>query len=133
MPADAEIIKELRQAIAEAKANGCLLYTSENEDVEVIFSHFHAIDLQMHMIVRYMSDKGENKLPPEEFQKFAEDIYKQTDYYVGKFIHLLDEGWTLTLMSDHAQVCPAHEFPLIGDIVGVNIRVMQEDVYKRQQ
>ena len=92
----------------------------------MIFSHFHAIDLQMHMIVRYMSDKGENILPPEEFQKFAEDIYIQTDYYIGKFIHLLDEGWTLAIMSDHAQVCPAHDFPLIGDIVGVNVRVMQE-------
>ncbi len=103
-----------------------LNYLIENEDFEIIFSHFHAIDLQSHMIVRYMSDKGYNKLPPETFQKFMEDIYIQADTYVGKFIHLLDEGWTLTLMSDHAQVCPKHDFPLIGDIVGVNVRVMQE-------
>ena len=101
-------------------------YLIENHDIDVIFSHFHSVDLQMHMIVRYMSDKGENRLPPEDFQKFAEDVYVQADYYVGKFMHLLDEGWTLTLMSDHGQVCPEHDFPLIGDIVGVNVRVMQE-------
>ena len=103
-----------------------LNYLIENEDFEAIFSHFHAIDLQSHCIVRFMTDTGYNKLPPETFQKFMEDVYIQADYYVGKFIHLLDEGWTLTLMSDHAQVCPKHGFPLIGDIVGVNVRVMEE-------
>ena len=41
-------------------------------------------------------------------------------------MHLLDEGWTLTLMSDHAQVCPTYDAPLIGDITGINIRIMQE-------
>lgn len=106
--------------------SAALNYLIENEDVEVIFSHFHAIDLQMHMIVRYMSDKGHNILSPEKFQKFAEDVYVQADYYIGKFMHLLDEGWTLALMSDHGQVCPSNDAPLIGDIVGVNIRVMQE-------
>ena len=126
---DPELIQDVMLANWYTSADwqaASLNYLIENEDVEVIFSHFHAIDLQMHMIVRYMSDKGENILPPEEFQKFAEDIYIQTDYYIGKFIHLLDEGWTLAIMSDHAQVCPAHDFPLIGDIVGVNVRVMQE-------
>lgn len=126
---------------SEELINGCMLenwyssadwqssalnYLIENENVEIIFSHFHAIDLQMHMIVRYMSDKGHNILPPEKFQKFAEDVYIQADYYVGKFLHLLDEGWAIALMSDHGQVCTAHDAPLIGDIVGVNIRVMQE-------
>ena len=103
-----------------------LNYLIANEGYEVIFSHFHAIDLQSHMIIRYMSDKGHNILPPEKFQKFMEDVYIQADYYVGKFLHLLDEGWTLALMSDHGQVCPSHDAPLIGDIVGINIRVMQE-------
>ena len=58
------------------------------------------------MIVRYMTERDYLKLPVSDFQKFMEDVYIQADYYVGKFIHLLDEGWALTLMSDHAQVCP---------------------------
>lgn len=103
-----------------------LNYLIENEGYEVIFSHFHSVDLQSHMIIRFMSDKGLNKLPPEEYQKFMEDVYIQADYYVGKFLHLLDDGWTILLMSDHGQVCSAHGHRLLGDIVGINIRVMQE-------
>lgn len=126
---------------SEELINGCMLenwystadwqadalnYLIDNEGVEVVFSHFHNIDLQMHQIVRYMSDTGHNLLPPEKYQKFAEDIYIQADYYIGKFIHLLDDDWTIVLMSDHGQVCSANDAPLIGDITGVNVRVMQE-------
>lgn len=53
-------------------------------------------------------------------------MYKQSDRYIGEFIHLLDEGWTILLVSDHAQVCPEHDVPLLGDGSGVNIRIMQE-------
>ena len=107
-----------------------LNYMIEHEGVEVIFSHFHAIDLQEHIFIRYMSDKKRgnwtNKLPPEDFQKFMEDIYIQTDYYLGKMMHLLDEGWAIVLFSDHGQVCPAHVPPMLGDMAGVNLRVMEE-------
>lgn len=126
---DPELIQDVMLANWYTSADwqgAALNYLIENEGVEVIFSHFHAIDLQSHMIVRYMTDRDYLKLPVSDFQKFMEDVYIQADYYVGKFIHLLDEGWALTLMSDHAQVCPKHDFPLIGDIVGVNIRVMEE-------
>ena len=126
---DPELIQDVMLANWYTSADwqaACLNYLIENEGVEVIFSHFHAIDLQSHMIVRYMTDRDYLKLPVSDFQKFMEDVYIQADYYVGKFMHLLDEGWALTLMSDHAQVCPKHDFPLIGDIVGVNVRVMQE-------
>lgn len=103
-----------------------LNYLIENEGYDVIFSHFHNVDLQSHMFVRYMSDKGLNKLPAEEYQKFMEDVYIQTDQYIGKFLHLLDKGWTVLIFSDHAQVCAANEFPMIGDALGINIRVMEE-------
>lgn len=126
---DPELIQDVMLANWYTSADwqaDCLNYLIEQEGVEVIFSHFHAIDLQSHMIVRYMTERDYLKLPVSDFRKFMEDVYIQADYYVGKFIHLLDEGWALTLMSDHAQVCPKHDFPLIGDIVGVNVRVMQE-------
>ncbi len=50
----------------------------------------------------------------------------QTDYYLGKFLHLLDEGWTILIFSDHAQVAPKHDIPFLADCSGVNVRVMQE-------
>ena len=55
-----------------------------------------------------------------------EDIYVQTDKYLGQFLHLLDEGWSIIITSDHAQVCPANRPPMIGDTAGVNLRIMQE-------
>lgn len=107
-------------------------YLIENEGVEVVFSHFHAVDLQEHIFIRFMSSNDtkdghwKNLLPVKQYQKFMEDIYIQVDYYVGKFMHLLDEGWLISLFSDHAQVCPAHRPPMLGDMAGVNLRLMEE-------
>lgn len=104
----------------------CINYLIENEDFKVVFSHFHNVDLEMHKIVHYLADKGHNKQPMEVYEKFVEDVYVQTDYYIGKFIHLLDEDWTIMLVSDHAQGCPINEPPYLGDCNAVSIRVMEE-------
>lgn len=99
-------------------------YLIENDGYEIVFSHFHNIDAEGHMLVRNL--KGNDKLSKESYAKLMEDMYIQTDNYIGEFLHLLDKGWTLLLVSDHAQVCPEHEVNLLGDGSGVNIRVMQE-------
>ncbi len=46
----------------------------ESEDLDVIFSHFHAIDLQSHMFVKHLADKPFNRLPHEAYEKFMEDL-----------------------------------------------------------
>ena len=94
-------------------------YLIENEGVEVVFSHFHNVDLIMHKFVRDL-DKG------EFYHDMTREVYKQTDYYVGKYMDLLDDGWTIILTSDHAQVCPANGTIKLGDLLGVNVRIMQE-------
>ncbi len=106
-------------------------YMIEKKGVQAIFSHMHNIDMQEHRFIRFMSegDKGyQEKYGAKEvemYQKFMDDIYDQTDRYLGRFLHLIDEGWTIIITSDHAQVCPPHVPPLIGDM-GVNVRVMEE-------
>ena len=104
----------------------CIHYLIEQENIEAVFSHFHNVDLEMHMIVRRMKDKGLNRFPESVYEKYAEDIYVQTDYYIGKYLHLLDEGWTILLVSDHAQVCPTHSPTFFGDLLGVNVPIMEE-------
>lgn len=106
-------------------------YMIEQKGVEVIFSHFHNVDMQEHRFIRFMT-KGDKEYDVEfgakdegMYQKFLEDVYIQTDEYLGKFLHLLDEGWTILIVSDHAQVCPAHRSQMIGDMQ-INVRVMQE-------
>ncbi|MBQ2837339.1 MAG: nucleotide pyrophosphatase, partial [Peptococcaceae bacterium] len=49
-----------------------------------------------------------------------------TDEYVGRFMHYLDEGWTIIITSDHAQACPEHGPIAMGEPMGVNVRLMQE-------
>ena len=102
----------------------------ESEELSVIFSHMHSVDLQMHMFIKHLTEGKEyNRLPHEDYVKFAEDVYIQADYYLGKFLHLLDEGWTILIMSDHGQVSPAHDMPYWGEISGVNIVAMEEMGY----
>ena len=112
-------------ANAEWQADA-LHYMIEKKGVEAIFSHFHSIDIQEHRFIRFMVDTaGYEQGPVERYRKFMDDIYIQCDYYLGKFLHLLDEGWTIIITSDHAQVCPANRPPLLGDSC-VNVGVMCE-------
>ena len=102
-------------------------YLIEKKGVQAIFSHMHNIDMQAHRFIRFMVDTaGYEQGPVEQYRKFMEDIYVQTDKYLGQFLHLLDEGWSIIITSDHAQVCPANRPPMIGDTAGVNLRIMQE-------
>ncbi len=102
-----------------------LNYMIEEENYEVIFSHLHNIDAQGHMIVKFMKD-GNKDLPGEYFQNALKNVYLQTDAYLGNFVHLLDEGWSIAIVSDHAQICPEYGAPLIGDMGGVNVTIMRE-------
>ena len=101
-----------------------LNYLMTNEGYEVVFSHFHNVDLEDHMFIHYMKN-GSQGLEQADYAQFMEDVYVQTDYYLGKFLPRLDEGWTILIVSDHGQVCPEHHIHPLGD-TGINIRIMQE-------
>ena len=88
-------------------------YLMDEEGVEVLLSHYHAIDLQEHTFIRHLKDQGRSTYSEEEYDQWLIDIYQQTDRYFGTFLHYLDEGVTIILTSDHAQVCPEHE-PMVG-------------------
>ena len=111
--------------IAKWQANS-LKYMIEQEGIEVIFSHYHAVDLVFHTFVRYVKDKGQNKQSEAEFAKWLEELYILADTYIGYFVDLLDKDWTLFVFSDHALVSPEHLPAYLGDMSGINIRVMNE-------
>lgn len=102
-----------------------LNYLIDNEGYDVVISHFHNIDLQGHYLMRHM-EKGNEYLAAEAYREFVEDMYKQTDDYLGAFTHYLDEGWTIFVVSDHGLVCTANRPPMLGDSNGVNVRLMEE-------
>lgn len=103
-----------------------LNYLMKEEQYDIVFSHFHNIDGQGHMILKFLKDKGRSKLSEETYAQLLREVYIQTDKYIGEFLHLLDEGWTVFIVSDHAQVCPEHLPPLLGDGCGIDLRVMEE-------
>ena len=102
-----------------------LNYLMENDGYQVVFSHFHNVDLQGHTYLTYIPD-GTESITEEEYLEFSKKIYKQTDEYVGEFLHFLDEGWTILIVSDHALLSPKHGARLLGDSTGVNVRIMEE-------
>ena len=61
----------------------------------------------------------------EEVGESQIGLYTQTDRYVGKFLHLLDEDWILIITSDHAPVCPTYGLRGLGG-TGCNIQIMDQ-------
>ena len=82
-------------------------YLAKTGGYEVIFSHFHNVDLQGHLLVKFLK-QGSEKLQAETYQKLFREVYRQTDEYIGQFLNMLDEGWTILIVSDHGQICPEH-------------------------
>ena len=95
-----------------------ILHLIDNENLDMVMSHFHNVDAEAHMFIKHLAKRPDNRKPQEVYEKFIRDLYIQTDYYLGKFVHLLDEGWTIMVTSDHAQVAPKYGQQMIGDGCG---------------
>ena len=91
----------------------CIKYLIKAHDFDVVFSHFHNIDLQGHALIQFMN-KGSEKLPAETYQHLFRQVYIQADQYIGKYLELLDDGWTIMIVSDHGQTANTHHYPQIG-------------------
>ena len=92
----------------------------------MVFSHFHAIDIEEHQFIKHLAERPFNRNPVSVAEKWMEDLYIQADYYLGKFLHYLDEGWTICIFSDHGQVAPQHDIPLLAYAGGVTLPLMEE-------
>ena len=105
-----------------------LNYLIDTNEYQVVFSHIHNVDAMGHMFWYLGKDRpilGENH--GAEYREAMEKVYLQTDRYLGRFLHYLDEGWTIMIFSDHGLLTPEEEEkPLIGDAFGCNVKVMEE-------
>lgn len=104
----------------------CINYMIENQGVECVFSHFHIEDLCKHQFIRQMAEGNRQGIELSVYEEMMEETMKVTDEYFGKFLHLMDKGWTIIITSDHAQVASAHIPPFFGDVLGVSINGMKE-------
>lgn len=104
-----------------------LNYLIANDRYDVIFSHLHNVDAMGHRFWHFAKKREGYDLDPEIFLGFIQDVYVQTDHYIGEFLHLLDEGWTIFITSDHGLICTEEDNqPLLGDPFGVNTGVLRD-------
>lgn len=99
----------------------------ETEKYDVVFSHLHNVDACGHLFWYLAKDRVKIGNTGKLYQDAIEWAYRQTDLYLGSFLHYLDEGWTILVVSDHGLLCPPEDdIPLLGDAFGCNIRVLEE-------
>ena len=97
----------------------CMHYMIEEHGVEVIFSHYHGPDLEGHNYMKYLKERDTSKITEAQALEYAAATYSLTDEYIGSFMHLIDDGWTIIVFSDHAQICPEGEAHVIGESCGI--------------
>ena len=93
-------------AAAEWNANS-IKYLARHNGYQMIFSHFHNIDLQGHLILDNLR-AGTPYISAEKYRELFRDVYVQADDYIGSLMELLDEDWTILLVSDHGQTVSEH-------------------------
>ena len=105
-----------------------LNYLIDENGYQVVFSHIHNVDAMGHMFWYLGKDRPiMGAMESARYRKAMEEVYLQTDRYLGRFLHYLDEGWTIMIFSDHGLLTPEEEEkPLIGDAFGCNVKVMEE-------
>jgi len=111
----------------------------EKENVDVVFSHMHIDDMVDHtfihflsptvydMVSKYAGTLNAPEVSYEDYKRWQEELYVATDNYLGSFLHYLDEGWTIIITSDHAQIASTYMKPVgIGDITGWNCQYFEQ-------
>lgn len=108
----------------QAKALNHLI---QEQQYDVIFSHCHNVDAQGHNFWYMAKSRAALQNDYEKYLHAIEMVYEQTDRYIGEFLHYLDEGWTIFIVSDHGLIITEEDHPpMIGDAFGCNVRLMEE-------
>lgn len=108
-------------------ASDALNFLIENNDYDVIFSHHHNVDIVGHVTVPNLKKREKKNNDEKVWQQFQENLYADADRYVGAFLHLLDKGWSIMVVSDHALVTnQEEETALLADPTGVMVPVMED-------
>ena len=100
-------------------------YLIKEKDLDVVFSHHHFIDHSAHQFWNYAFQKP-NAEPEVEFQKQIDRTYEVADEYIGSYLHLLDEGWTIIVTSDHGEQIHTMPPARLSSAGGVSAGIMKE-------
>jgi hypothetical protein len=103
-----------------------LLGLIEENDYELVFSHLHNVDCAGHQFWHLAKTLAPWAHTDEAvYRDFIEKVYIQTDNYLGEFLGLLEQGWTIFILSDHGLLVGENVPPLLGEYGGLNVPVME--------
>lgn len=100
-------------------------YMIAEKGIEVVFCHHHFIDHSAHQFWNYALQKA-NAEPEAEWQKQIDKTYEVADEYIGSFMHLLDEGWTIIVTSDHGEQIHDKAVARLGSAGALSAGIMRE-------
>lgn len=100
-------------------------YLIKEKKMEVVFSHHHFIDHSAHQFWNYALQKP-NAEPAEFWQQQIDRTYEVADEYIGAFLPLLDEGWTIIITSDHGEQIRTRPVARLGKAGAVSAGIMKE-------
>ena len=104
-------------------------YLIQQEDYKVVYSHYHNLDNYGHSLWEHHKAHGQKVEEKEAtIESLFEQAYKDTDRYLGDFLPLLDEGWTVIITSDHGLICKEEPNvpPGLGDGFVINTTIMRQ-------
>lgn len=102
-------------------------YLIDNDGYEAVFSHLHNVDCAGHQFWHLAKNlQPWNYTNEDAYKKLIDEVYIQTDKYLGEFLPYLDKGWTIFIVSDHGLIVGENIPPDIGEYGGLNIGVMSE-------
>ncbi|WP_407310163.1 alkaline phosphatase family protein [Desulfosporosinus sp. SB140] len=106
-------------------------YLLKNKEWDLVYSHIHGIDMLNHYYLDYTLQKNSSEY--ERYIELITKMYEISDHYVGEFLKHVDENTSVVIASDHAAITrkAGYEYPLIGDMWGMNVGVMSELGYTK--
>ncbi len=103
-----------------------LTYFMKEDKFDVIFSHLHNVDGMGHMFWHYGKNQEYWGNDEAQYQDLMEQVYVQTDNYIGRFLPYIEEGWTVIITSDHGLVVTEHHENILSEVSSVSVPVMRE-------
>ncbi len=103
-----------------------LTYLMKENKYDIIFSHLHNIDGMGHMFWHYGKYQDYWNNDENKYQALMEQVYVQTDNYIGRFLPYLEEGWTIIVTADHGLVVTEHHENILSEVSSVNVPVMRD-------
>lgn len=91
----------------------------------------HGIDMYNHFYLDYTFKEVSKEY--ERYQELIYKIYELSDNFIGEMLRRLDRDTAIFIVSDHGGVGknPYTEYPLIGDMWGINTGIMGELGYTK--